>query len=351
MAATVKASTTRASTIKAWQYSVINSKLEDSLEVKNDVPAPAQSSLRKGSIIVEVISASLNPVDYKFPEAAVIGRLAISRPATPGLDFSGRVVETHPSDTNYKLGQLVFGGFPSATQHGSLGQQITISADYVAPLPVGIKPEDAAAVGTAATTAYQSLTAGSLKPGHKVFINGGSGGVGTWGIQIAKAMGAAEVVTTCSTKNIELCQQLGADEVVDYKKVDVLAALSDRKTPFDLVIDNVGNSSELYDNRSKLLHPAGAFVLVGVGEAMSFSGILAIGKKSLLSAVTGGPKFHFGRVNNTTEAFTKIGGWISEGKIRAVIDQVFPWEEVPSAYRKLREGHARGKIVVNVADH
>ncbi|SCO92612.1 uncharacterized protein FRV6_16740 [Fusarium oxysporum] len=168
--------------MKAWHYSPIHGKLEDCLTIKDDAPIPQPYSLAKDQLLIEITSSSMNPVDYKLPESGVIGRLIIPRPATPGLDFCGRIVAKHPSNSTYETGQLVFGGFTTANPMGNLGQYTVISGAYYALLSAGVELDEAAAVGTAATIAYQSLMPDSLQPGAKIFINGGSGGVGTWGI-------------------------------------------------------------------------------------------------------------------------------------------------------------------------
>ncbi|KAK1676898.1 zinc-binding oxidoreductase [Colletotrichum godetiae] len=335
-------------TMKAWQYSAINNKLEDSLIFNNLAPMPSSSDLRKDELIIKVISVSLNPADFKVPESTFIGRLMVARPATPAMDFCGRVVATHPSNSSFQVGQLVFGGYAGVGQRGTLAEYIVISGAHCAPLPDGIDPDQGAAVGTAATTAWQSLMPDALKTGGKVFINGGSGGTGTWAIQLAKALGV-EVVTTCSTKNIDLCRQLGADEVVDYTKEDILSNLKDRGKVFDLIIDNVGSCSELYDNSSAILKPNGTFVMVGVGESLTLSGSFSMLSKIIYSKTLGGERFYFVRMQNTADYFRRIGELMVEGETNAVVDSTFGFEQVPDAYRRLREGHAKGKIIVHVS--
>ncbi|KAM6517422.1 hypothetical protein FSOLCH5_008384 [Fusarium solani] len=295
--------------------------MEDSLTIKDQVPVPSEASLCKDEMLIKVITASLNPVDYKLPEAGIIGKMIIPNPATPGLDFCGRVVAKHSSIT----------GFEEAC---------------CALLPEGIDADDGAAVGTAATTAYQSLMPDSLPPAANIFINGGSGGVGTWSIQLAKAMGT-KVTTTCSTKNIELCQRLGADHVVDYTKNDVVEFLKGQGAIYDLVIDNVGNRPDLYNNSHLMLKARGTFVQVGVGESMSLKGIASTMKKQIWPFGT--PRFYFVNMKNSTESFQVIGRWMAEGRVKPVIAAQFDWKDVPQAFRQLRDGRSSGKIVVNVS--
>ncbi|KAF4920517.1 Zinc-type alcohol dehydrogenase-like protein [Colletotrichum viniferum] len=335
--------------MKTWLYSAVNGTLEDCLALNKDAPVPNISSLRQDELLIEVISASLNPADYKVPATPLIGRLLISRPPTPGMDFCGRVVGTHPLNTTINEGQLVFGGYAMINQRGALSQYTVIPMANVARLPEGVDPDHAAAVGTAATTAYQSLIHDTLQPGAKVFINGGSGGTGTWGIQIAIALGA-EVVTTSTTANVELCKQLGADEVIDYKTEDVVASMKARGPVFDLVIDNVGSTTELYNQSNHYLKAGGTFVLVGVGADLSISGIFSNLSRQLRPAILGCRGFYFVQQKNDSEFFSRIGGWMAEDKARAVIDSTFSFKDVPRAYKKLREGRARGKIIVHVGN-
>lgn len=335
-------------TMEAWQYPKFQGKLEDALAINRAVPRPNADSLAAGEIVVQVISASINPVDYKIPESGFIGSIMIPRPATPGLDFCGRVFAKHPSVTAFDVGQLVFGGYSKSSANGSLAQFIVISQQNIALLPKGIDPHQGAAVGTAATTAYQSLMPESLKQGAQIFINGGSGGVGSWSIQFAKVLGA-RVTTSCSTGNISYCRQLGADEVLDYKQVDIISALKDRSETFDLVIDNVGNNPNLYNMSDTILRPNGAFVQVGVGEAMTLSGSLAMVAKQLRPSFLSTRRYYFVNMKNSDSFFQRIATWMGEGKVKAVVDEAYAWDRVPEAFDKLRKGHVRGKIVVHVA--
>ncbi|KAI9734244.1 MAG: hypothetical protein M1834_002348 [Cirrosporium novae-zelandiae] len=339
------------STMKAWQYTAISGgQLEKSINLTTSVTPPALSSLCRGQVLIKVITAAINPVDYKIPELAFLRKLMITLPAIPGLDFCGRVVGTHPSSNDtLKEGQLVFGALNKAAKFGSLGQFIVISSDECAPLPEGIEPDHAAAAGIAALTAYQSYPRNIVKPGSKVFINGGSGGTGTFGIQFAKALGA-EVTVTCSTGNIELCRSLGADEVLDYKKIDILSELKNKGQVFDLAVDNAASPASLYERSGAFLKKGGKFMQVGVH--LSFSGMGSAFSRPLRPAFLGGGNraFHFVRVSSNRKDLREIGKLMAEGRVKAVIDEVFEFEDVPRAYEKLRAGHAKGKIVVHVTE-
>ncbi|KAJ1549091.1 zinc ion binding [Cladochytrium tenue] len=335
--------------MKTWKYSTFTGKLEDALVRDDDAPEPSKTSLGANQIIVEVITAGLNPVDYKLPEAGWIGRAMIKRPATPGLDYCGRITAKHPSNQSLEVGQVVFGGLQIAGQFGTTGQFVLASASECAPLPEGVDPDQAAAVGTAATTAYQSVVVAQVGAGSKVIINGGSGGVGTWAIQMAKLRGAAEVVTTCSGANAALCRQLGADEVIDYKETDLVRVLTEKGQVFDVAIDNVG-SAEFYNARAAFLKPGGWFVQVGTPPLTAGSVLTDLTRNFWPTFLNPGRRrYCFVQQNNSKEYLEQIGKWIAEGKIRPVIDEKFAWEDVPAALSKLRQGHAKGKILVQVS--
>lgn len=334
---------------QAWQHNGIQGKLESSLKLVDNVSHDV-ATLAPDHVIIEVISAALNPSDYKLPETPLLGRFVVPQPATPGMDLCGRVVGKHPSVTQFVEGQLVFGGVVSsllAKGRGMLQKYTVLSAKGLAALPEGVEPDDAAAVGTAGTTAYLSLLPDKVKTGAKVFINGGSGGCGIWSVQIAKAMGH-QVVTTCSTGNVDTCQQLGADEVIDYKKVDVIDYLKQKSHEYDIIVDNVGSGSELYNISSKILKAGGTYVQVGVGSSLGLGTAGSVFRRSATPSFLGAPNYHMVAMNNGTENLEPIAKWMSEGKVKAVIDRTFPLEEVPQAYAYLREGHAKGKIVVHV---
>lgn len=337
-----------ADTMNMWQYAKVKGNIEDAIQMVTG-PIPAASSLTKDQILVRVLTVALNPVDYKLPESYV-GSLLIRQPAIPGLDLCGRVVAAHASVTTFKENQLVFGGFSRAPQNGTLAKYAVISASECAALPDDVDPEHAAAAATAGTTALQSLLPDIVKPGASIFINGGSGGVGSWGLQFAQAMGA-RVVTSCSGSAVDMCKELGADEVFDYRQSDVIAELKSRFTSLDLVVDNVGNSSDLYDVSPTILKPGGTFVQVGIGSNVDLGSMAMTAKRSLLSFfLMGGCKYHFVNAKNSTELLAQIAQWMVEGKAKAVIDSKFTFAEVPQAFQKLRKGHARGKIVIRVAE-
>ncbi len=273
----------------------------------------------------------------------------ISKPSTPGLDFCGRIKSTHTSNSTFKEGQLVFGCLPQPGKYGALGQFLIIPTSQCALLPEGVDPDHGAAVGTAGMTAYQSLLPHHVKAGSNIFINGGSGGVGTFGIQFAKALGA-KVTTSCSTANAELCKSLGADEVIDYKTSDLISTLKAKGQVFDAVIDNVGNSSVLFNQCEVYLKPNGVFVQVAAH--VTVTGMGGIARKMIQPKILGGVgrKFHFVSVQSKAADFEQVGKWMKEGKVKPVVGETFAFKDVPKAFESLRLGHTRGKIVVHVSE-
>lgn len=212
-----------------------------------------------------------------------------------------------------------------------------------------MSPDEGAAVGTAGMTAYQSLLPQHVKAGSSIFINGGSGGVGTFGIQIAKALGA-KVTTSCSTANAELCKNLGADEVIDYKTSDLISTLKAKGQVFDAVIDNVGSSWVLFNQCEAYLKPNGVFVQVAA--QVTVAGMGGMIRKMMQPKILGGVgrKFHFVSVKSRAEDFEQVGKWMKEGKVKPVIGETFAFEDVPKAFESLRTGHTKGKIVVHVGE-
>jgi NADPH:quinone reductase-like Zn-dependent oxidoreductase len=330
-------------TMKAWTFTTASGGLEKNLTLDPSAKAPPLP--KSPSVLVEVISASINPVDYKIPELPLANKLMLSYPASPGLDYCGRVVTATGS---LKEGQKVFGRLDGPTKFGTCAQFIVAPEKGCIPLPDGVDADSGAAMGTAAMTAYQCLKKGGEKlDGKKVFINGGSGGTGTWGIQMGKAMGA-NITTSCSTGNVELCKSLGADEVIDYTKVDLVDTLKSKGQVFDIAVDNVGLPAALYKSSDAFLKPGAPFVQVGAGA--SITGTKSLVGRMMMPGFLGGGKrpFVFHTCYNDKEDFEQIGKWLAEKKIKAIFDQVFEWEDVPKAYENLKMGKAKGKIVVHV---
>lgn len=369
--------------MRAWQFTSTHGGLEKHLVLNPAAPLPPHDAKALGhdKILVQVAFAALNPADFKIAELPIAGRVVVRRPATPGMDFAGRIValgadegkgmgQSDGDGSGLKVGQMVFGRLDQPSRFGTLAEYIVARKAGVAVLPAAaaaassgasVGLEAAAGVGTAGLTAYQCIAPNVGRgSGEKVFINGGSGGTGTFGIQIAKALGC-HVVTSCSAKNVELCKSLGADEVVDYTQGDLVEALSQMShrdeqqqgVKFDLVVDNVGNLGKLYWQSHRFTSDRAKFVQVGAPMAVSSAADMAA--KLLWPRFLGGGgggkrKFQFLNVQGNAAQLEEIGMWMAEGKVHTVIDQVFAMEDAPKAFEKLRTQRTKGKIVVAVSD-
>jgi len=342
--------------MRAWHFSDTTGGLENSLKLNKSAQLPPHSaqSLGKDKVLIQVTASALNPVDYKFAEVPLVGRLAITKPSSPGLDFSGRIAELGEGGSDgLKVGQLVFGRLDQPTQFGTLAEYTVARRAVIAAIPEGVKSVDAAAVGTAGLTAYQSIVPNVQRgKGDRVFINGGSGGTGVWGIQIAKAVGC-HVVTTCSGKNAELCKSLGADEVIDYTQGDIIEALKKKSGEggkFDLVVDNIGYSGNLYWQCHHFTSEKAKYVQIGA--PMALYTVWEMSMKMLYPSFLGGGKrkFQMLGVSGNGGQMQEIARWMAEGKVKAVVDEVLAMEDAPKAFAKLKTDRTKGKIVVSIGE-
>lgn len=332
--------------MKASQWTNASGGLEKNLKVNNNASLPkAANSLGKDETLVKVSYSALNPVDYKMAEMPLLGQFGISKPASPCLDYSGKVVATTRSDL--KLGQSVFGKL-DPPKFGAMAEYLVADREGCVALPEGATLKDAGSVGVAGLTAYQCV-APNVKAGDKVLINGGSGGTGTFGIQIAKALGCY-VVTTCSGPNVDLCKSVGADEVIDYKTQDVVETLKRGGRQFDLIIDNVGTQPEIYWQCHHYLKPTAKYVTVGMTiNLWAVYNMLSI---FLIPSFLGGGqrKYEFLTANSKAVDYAAIGKLLAEGKVKPVIEETFTLDTVPEAFQKLKTGRVRGKLMVKISD-
>lgn len=330
-------------TMKSWQYSSIVGGLEKNLRINSVTPVPKPKSDQH---LVHVAAAALNPIDYKLAENPWVHRFLFSKPATPGMDFAGRIV-TPAAGSSLKSGDRVFGVAGKSLIGGALAEFALTAKQSTIPLPNNINLIDAATMGVAAVTAYQSIVP-KAKKGDMIFINGGSGGTGVFGIQMAKAIGC-HVTTTCSTPNIDLCKSLGADKVVDYKKIGVIDELKTSGNKFDLIVDNVATDPGLYWNCHEYMKPGADYMMVGGTPTLGF--LATFLKMNLLPSFLGGGQRKIVAVlaKMKPEDLERIAKWMEEGKVKAIIDQKFPFEQSIEAFGRLKTGRAKGKIVIDVA--
>ncbi|KAJ8117932.1 hypothetical protein OPT61_g968 [Boeremia exigua] len=329
------------STMLAWQYDGVTGGVENNLRINE---AASQPTIGDNEILVEVHAMALNPVDYKLTESAPLTALGLK--CIPGADFCGKVAKTGQKVDSFQIGEWVFGAKVAAISNGTLGQYVSVSQDMLTSLPSGVEVDDAASVGIVGLTEIQAIKP-NVKPGDKVFINGGSGGTGVYGIQIAKALGC-HVTTTCSTGNVKLCESLGADEVIDYTTNNVVEALAAKGTVFQLAVDNVGSPADLYKQSASYLTSSGKFVQVGASP--SLGGFAQITSNLLVPSFLGGGKrpYQVLMTKTSTDDLKQLGAWMKEGKIRAVLDEVFEWDDAPRAFEKLKSGRSKGKLVIHI---
>lgn len=248
--------TTPPTTMKAWQYSSTKGGLPKNLSINPNTPVPKPGA---DQILMKIKAVALNPVGYKPAEVTMLHQFAFPKPAIPRLDFVGTVV-TAPAGAKLKRGQVVFGVTKNAFAGAALAEYAITTQDRAVPLGKDTSPAEGASMGIAGLTAYQSILS-RAKPNSRIFINGGSGGLGTFGIQIARNMGH-QVTVTYSTHNVELCESLGA-EVIDYTKgslLDVLKQATETEK-FDLIIDNVFADTNLFWKAHEYTNPSAPYVL------------------------------------------------------------------------------------------
>lgn len=263
--------------------------------------------------------------------------LRAPRQRVPGMDVAGRVEAVGPDVTRLRPGDEVYG-----TCTGSFAEYACAKEDELALRPARLTPEQAAVVTISGSTALQALNAGRLRPGGRVLVIGASGGVGTYAVQLAKALGAAHVTGVCSASKAELVRSLGADEVLDYAREDP----TDGGSRYDLVLDIAGNHP--VRRLRRVLTPGGALVMVG-GET---DGRWLGGYHRALGALLRSPFIrHRVRVLASTpkpEDLRALGELIESGALTPSIDRTVPLAEVPDAIRRLKSGRVRGKIAVSV---
>ncbi|KAL9059884.1 MAG: hypothetical protein Q9162_000954 [Coniocarpon cinnabarinum] len=273
-------SSSRPTTTKAWQYTTLHGQpLEKNLTLNPSVPVPP---LGKNDSLIRVHAAALNPVDYKIPQIFWPLSHFLPSPATPGVDFAGELVETNDKTLESFVGKMVMGSAFPPPKLGACSEYMVIKGEgMIQPVPQNIDIASAASATLAINTAYQSLIrfvdTDRYNPslaGRRILINGASGGVGVFGVQIAKALGAEKVTATCSTGNVSLVKELGADQIIDYKQNDMCAVLKDEvegkmtEAGYDLVVDNVGEPDELYKASDAFLKDDGVFVQVAGGPSL-----------------------------------------------------------------------------------
>ena len=305
------------------------------LDVEKPIP-------EEGKVLVRVHAASLNAADWHSMRGG-IARLfgGIRRPKDPtlGIDVAGTVEAVGPNVSGFKPGDEVFGA-----SHASLAEYAVARADRLVRKPANVTFEQAAAVPVAAITALQGLRdRGHIEAGQKVLVNGASGGVGTFALQVAKSFGA-EVTGVCSPRNLEQAHSLGADRVIDYTRED----FTRNGQRCDLIFEVVGNHSISAYKRS--LNPGGRCVIAGIGfPRLSIVRLVVLLLLGSLRSKFGDKDVRFMGIAKFNEKDLGIlRDLLESGKIVPVIDRTYPLRQTAEAMRYFGEGHARGKVVIAV---
>ena len=316
-----------------------------------DLPVP---EVGEHDVLVQVHAASVNPLDGKIRDGEFKLVLPYRPPFVLGNDVAGVVVEVGAGVRRFTIGDEVYAR-PDRRRIGTFAEYIAIGEDDVAPKPERLTMAEAASIPLVGLTAWQALVEiAAVRPGQKVFIHAGSGGVGTIAIQLAKHLGAT-VATTTSTANVDLVKRLGADVVVDYRKDDFEAVLRD----YDVVLNSLDNKALM--KSLTVLKPGGKLISISGPPDVAFA--RELGKPWILRLVMWALSYRirkaaarrqidysflFMRANGAQ--LGAIGALIDSAVINPVVDRVFPFEETKDALAYMEKGRAKGKVVVTLRD-
>lgn len=315
----------------------------DQLELREvDRPEPSDEQ-----VLVRVHAAATNPLDWHYLTGTpwllrLMAGLRTPKQPRRGVDLAGVVEAVGSAVTRFKPGDEVFGG-----GNGAFAEYAVCKENALAPLPAGTTMADAAAMPVAAVTALQGLRDhAEAGPGRSILINGAGGGVGNYAVQIAKALGA-EVTAVCGTHNVEIVRSLGADHVVDYTTTDFVAEAAKAGRTYDAILDNVGNRS-LADCR-RVLAGDGVLVIVSGPKKNRLLGPIARSTRAAIRFLIGGQRAVTFTAKETADELAALSRMVEQGQLRSVIDRTYPLAETADAIRYLAEGHAEGKIMIDVS--
>src|SRR5437588_4727545 len=304
-------------------------------EVEKPVP-------KDDEVLIKVRAASINPLDWRLMKGEprvirIMAKLLKMGGGRPGVDVAGEVEAVGPNVKQFKPGDAVFGGC-----RGALAEYATTREKSIVTKPDSVTFEQAASVNVAGLTALQGLRdKGKIQPGSKILINGAAGGVGTFAVQLAKSFGR-DVTGVCSTRNIDMVRSIGADEVINYTRHDFTTS----NQRYDLILDCVGNHP--FSECRRGLTANGRFVMIGAPHDMTVMGLLTPMIEALWSSLFGNRKAVPFISKPSQEDLILLGGLIVTGKLEPIIDRRYNLSEVSDAMRYVEEGHARGKVLINL---
>lgn len=303
----------------------------------------AKPAVADGAVLVKVQAVAVNPLDWHYMRGKPYVMRLDSGFGSPknfrmGVDFAGTVEGVGPGVTRFTVGDRVFG-----VANGALAEYVRVrDSATIARIPDQVSFADAAAVPVAGMTALQALRdKGKVTAGQKVLVNGASGGVGTYAVQIAKALGA-EVTGVCSTRNVEMVRALGADHVVDYTREN----FTEGDARYDIIIDNVGTHS-VSDYR-RVMTPQGVLVVVGSLDDGAYLGPVATLVKAKAAGVFGSQRIEVFISTANAEDLATLRDLMQRSQLRSTIDRIYPFAEAAQAIAYLETGRARGKVVVDL---
>lgn len=316
--------------------------IKDSITI-NEIQKP---SLKPNDILVEVKAASLNPIDYKMVEGKLKDMISLNLPSTIGFDVSGVVVERGVDVNNFEIGDEVYSRVPQE-QMGTVAEFVSVNSDLVAKKPENSSFEQAAGLPLTGLTAIQALESVGIKENDRILIHAGSGGVGSFAIQYAKAKGAI-VYTTTSSKNVDWVKALGADRVIDYKTEDYKEVANN----LDIVFDTLGNdytfeAFEIIKEGGKVTTIAGppdkeTSKQMGMKDYKLTEKLLTLIKKK--SAV-----YKLTWMQPDVKQLNTITRMVEDGHIKPIVDLIYSFEDGIDAYLYLATGRAKGKVIISMS--
>ena len=294
-------------------------------EVARPVPKPDE-------VLIKIHAASVNPVDWKIRKGNLKKMLSRKFPKILGIEFSGVIEEIGGNVQDFKKGQRVFAG--KGYEGGGYAEYAVAEAARTLTIPDGISHEEASTMAVAGMTALQGLrNKGKIKPGMDVIVNGASGGVGTYAVQIAKVLGA-KVTAVCSAKNFDLMKSLGADVLIDYKETDFTRL----PKKYNIVFDAVGYRS--FWQTYRVLKKRGIYVNISPSIPLYIT--------SFITRFKPGKKSKGFMLRPDMDDLREVMKMIEEKKIKVIIDKVFPLEKLADAHQYSESERAKGKIVISV---